>query len=97
MSIQFNQTGEPTLVKHADGGVTVAIPIAVKRNRVRREVLLPPVVATTTLPEPQELTALQATWRASSSGCACWKTATQGPFGRLRERKASTTAMSRGF
>ena len=60
MRIQFNQTGEPSLVKHADGGVTVAIPIAVKRNRGRREVLLPPGVTTTTLPEAQELTALQA-------------------------------------
>lgn len=33
MRIQFNQTGEPSLVKHADGAVTVAIPIDVKRNR----------------------------------------------------------------
>lgn len=60
MRIQFNQAGEPALVKHADGGVSVAIPIAVKRNRGRRDVLLPPGVALTTLPEPQELTALQA-------------------------------------
>lgn len=56
MGVAFNQTGEPSLVKHADGAVTVAIPIAVKRNRGRREVLLPPGVTTTTLPEPQELT-----------------------------------------
>lgn len=60
MRILFNQTGEHTLVKHADGGVNVAIPIVVKCNRGRREVFLPPGVATTTLTEPQDLTALQA-------------------------------------
>jgi hypothetical protein len=60
MRIQFNQTGTPTLVKNIDGGVTVAIPITVKRYSGRREVLLPPGVTTTTLPEPQEPTILQA-------------------------------------
>jgi len=60
MRIQFKQTGTPTLVKNIDGGVTVAIPITVKRYSGRREVLLPPGVTTTTLPEPQELTILQA-------------------------------------
>ncbi len=60
MRILFNQTGESTLVKHADGGVTVAIPITVKRYSGQREVLLPPGVTTTTLPEAQELTNLQA-------------------------------------
>ena len=60
MRIQFKQTGTPTMVKHIDGGVTVAIPITVKRYSGRREVLLPPGVTTTTQPEPQELTILQA-------------------------------------
>ncbi len=60
MRIQFNQTGAATLVKNIDGGVTVAIPITVKRYSGRREVLLPPGVTTTTQPEPQEPTILQA-------------------------------------
>ena len=60
MRILFNQTGAPTLVKHADGGVTVTIPITVKRYSGRREVLFPPGVTTTTQPEAQDLTILQA-------------------------------------
>jgi hypothetical protein len=58
MRIQFKQTGTPTLVKNIDGGMTVAIPITVKRYSGRREVLLPPGVTTTTLPEPQGATIL---------------------------------------
>jgi hypothetical protein len=60
MRIQFKQTGTPTLVKHTDGGVTVAIPITVKRYSGRREVVLPHGVSTATLPEPQEPTIVQA-------------------------------------
>lgn len=60
MRIQFKQTGTPTLVKHLDGGVTVAIPIKVKRYSGRREVVLPHGVTTTTFPEPQGPTILQA-------------------------------------
>lgn len=59
-SIQFHTAGEPTLVKHNDGALTVAIPIRVKRYSGRKQVLLPSGVAMSAVLEAQELTTLQA-------------------------------------
>lgn len=59
-SIQFHTAGEPTLVKHSDGALTVAIPIRVKRYSGRKQVLLPSGLVMSAVLEAQEPTTLQA-------------------------------------